>query len=449
MAGMVILAVAITVATWRAHQRSREWTAAGERVVATIERLDSEALHLSYRLAAGNRMEGDAPVAFPEDYRVGDRYPAVADGAGRIRLLDAPYEPMEPIVWAWMTVVGIGVFGGRRLVGWWRLRERLAFQPAFDLRATWSERRGAQTATFWADPPSTQPICEVDVFVPDMVIPAPVTAVGRLEPGGEVGLVVDGRLLPGVPVAAAPSAPSTPADDGATWSPLSVGPGVFSMTVQDRLLAPARWRWDDDGLHLLVTRLMRPFSSLRRLELAPDGIRLRTGEGSVYAVGWDECEVTVGPSESAWFGARSGAVLIEVRPLTYGYDLSQVSALLDFLVANPVARSALADAERCQALLAALRGHLGGRLDRAPALGHRERFVAWEAMEIGLRRARWYNGLPVAVDVPEDDVALAEARAVLGAQVDVPRVRREFDEWMDRARTLGWPFGILEPPGRG
>ena len=111
-----VVATGVTLRNWGAAEDVQDH---GIPVVATIAGNDGgTTLEVTYRLpGAAEQIEGRAPVDFPEDWKVGRRYPAHVDPSNptRARLDASPYDPWLPLTFAWLPAAA--------LLPWW-LRTR-------------------------------------------------------------------------------------------------------------------------------------------------------------------------------------------------------------------------------------------------------------------------------------------------------------------------------------
>lgn len=125
MAAAVMLAAVVTAVTLTHRSAARALERNGVQVVARVVESDpfGYSLGVDYRLPGERTVRsGRAPVDLPEDWDVGDRYPAVVDPSEpeRLRLLAEPYDATEPIVWASLPAIAAGVLLVRSRRRWRR-----------------------------------------------------------------------------------------------------------------------------------------------------------------------------------------------------------------------------------------------------------------------------------------------------------------------------------------
>ena len=111
-AGALALLVAVAAVTLVHWSQARRLEQHGVEVVAEVIEADSGgyALGVEYSLPGEDTVrEGRAAVDFPEDWDLGDRYPAVVDpdSPELLRLRTVPYDPMEPVIWAALPLAAV------------------------------------------------------------------------------------------------------------------------------------------------------------------------------------------------------------------------------------------------------------------------------------------------------------------------------------------------------
>jgi hypothetical protein len=167
--GLVAVSTGITLVHWA---QARDLERHGVEVIAEVIEADAGAYTLGVAYSLPNvpaRREGRAAVDFPEDWDVGDRYPAVVDpdAPGRLRLLTEPYDPLAPLVWSALpaaVVVPWIVWSARR----WRRQKQAAGGP-WATAESWvignrtSPTYGRVLELAVARPGSTEPSCLIRV----------------------------------------------------------------------------------------------------------------------------------------------------------------------------------------------------------------------------------------------------------------------------------------------
>jgi hypothetical protein len=124
LATSLVIAVTVTVVTVIHAGPARRLEGHGLPVLAEVTKRNDYTVGVRYRLSGDERDRiGAAPADFPEDFRVGIRYPAHVDPdrVSRIRLDAAPFDTVEPLVWGWVWTVPPSIW----LVMAWRHRRRV------------------------------------------------------------------------------------------------------------------------------------------------------------------------------------------------------------------------------------------------------------------------------------------------------------------------------------
>ena len=191
---LLVLVAALTAQGAGQARRVEE----GRRVIAEVTgRNDlSDELALTYSLG-GDRLTGKAPVDYAEDFPVGRRYPATVDlsDPSRLRLVEAPYDPVAPLVWAALPLLGAAVVLGGALRRWGgavRVARRGGWRPM--------ELETGTGSTSWAGVSprgSGQIVCSVQFDppglsrVPSSAEALPALVAGDPQPGGRVVVRLD------------------------------------------------------------------------------------------------------------------------------------------------------------------------------------------------------------------------------------------------------------------
>ena len=170
-AGAALVIVGVTAAVTLVHwRRAVDLERHGVEVVAEITEaeVDAYTLGVTYTLPdETTSRDGRAAVELPEEWDVGDRYPAVVDpdAPGRLRLLTEPYDPRAPIIWSTLPAAVALPW-----VGWsirrWRSQRRAAAGPwiaadAWIVGQRSSPTYGAVVEVAVARPGTTVPSCLV------------------------------------------------------------------------------------------------------------------------------------------------------------------------------------------------------------------------------------------------------------------------------------------------
>lgn len=117
--GLVVTAT-VTIVCVRGARVTERWVADGRRAVATIVGRNEQSVNVDVVAADGSgpvRLMA-APVDYPDDYELGQKYPAVVHADGRlVRLLAEPYDALEPIMWAAVPTAVMLWWALRRLIG--------------------------------------------------------------------------------------------------------------------------------------------------------------------------------------------------------------------------------------------------------------------------------------------------------------------------------------------
>ena len=204
LAATLALVALVALVTVTNARRARAVERHGVPVLARVVGHDDTngVLLVAYRLP-GEEAErrGTAAVDFPSDHPVERVFPARVDPRrpATLRLLMAPYEARQPILWSLLpAAVAAGVVT-RRLAAWRRMRRVAAAGPwaPVEARVLRSGPSGADLGLSRPGEPGLR--CVVRLATGDLTAgPPPGTAMeaaGVLEPGRDVALRSGGRLL--------------------------------------------------------------------------------------------------------------------------------------------------------------------------------------------------------------------------------------------------------------
>ena len=204
LAVTLLIAIGVTVVTVTHASSAKRVERDGLPVVATVTGRGDYTVGVRYRVADDRRDRvGAAPADFPEDFRVGIRYPAHVDPerASVIRLDTVRFDTVEPLVWAWVwtvppTIWLLAAWRHRRRVraaarsGSWRSLPAWVLVPDQDgwLLGLDGAACGSMTAAVWIVRPPGQGRWPA---------PAPLAfdVAGVVEPGRTIALRNDGAAL--------------------------------------------------------------------------------------------------------------------------------------------------------------------------------------------------------------------------------------------------------------